>query len=60
MASKIPKTPTSSKLTDIYSSNSFYFEPIIREETHQQILLLDENKAKGIVNSSADCLVLVR
>ena len=51
MASKIPKAPTSSKLTDIHSaSNSFYFEPITPEETYQQILLLDENKAKAIDN----------
>ena len=49
MASKIPKIPTSSKLTHIHSSsNFFYFEPITSEETNQQILLLDENKAKGI------------
>ena len=49
MASKIPTTPKSSKLTDIHSSlNSFYFEPITPEETYQQILLLDGNKAKGI------------
>ena len=51
MASKIPKNPNSSKLTDIHSSsNSFCFERITPEETSQQILLLDENKAKGIDN----------
>ena len=51
MASTILKTQTSSKLTDIHSSsNSFYFEPITPEETYQQILLFDENEAKGIDN----------
>ena len=61
-ASKIPKTLTSSKLTDIHSSsNSFYFEPITPEETYQQILLglLDENKAKGIDNIPAKVIKLV-
>ena len=59
MASKIPKLPTSSKLTDIHSSsNSFCFEPITHEETYQQILLLDKNKAKGIDNISVKVIKL--
>ena len=59
MASKIPKIPTSSKLTDVHSSsNSFYFEPITPEETYQQILQLDENKAKGIDNTAVKVIKL--